>query len=149
MSRIRIAAGICVATLTTAALVAVSSAATATKYTASLSGAQEVPANGSKATGTATITVTGKKLCYVITAKNLGGVPQAAHIHSAKKGKSGAVYVALFAAPKALKKGKVAGCVTTTSTKLKAIAAKPSAYYANLHTKKHPSGAMRGQLKKG
>jgi hypothetical protein len=148
MSRTRIAVSLCIATLSTVALVAVSSAATSTKYSASLSGAQEVPANSSKATGTATITVTGKRLCYVITSKNLREVPQAAHIHSARKGRSGAVYVTLFAKATPLKNGKVTGCVTTTATKLKAIAAKPSAFYPNLHTKKYPSGALRGQLKK-
>jgi hypothetical protein len=86
MQRPRIAIGLCVASLSAAALVAAASAATSTKYTAALSGAQEVPANGSKATGTATITVTGKRLCYVITSKNLGAVPQMAHIHKGNKG---------------------------------------------------------------
>ena len=148
MQRPRIVIGLCVASLSTAALVAASSAATSTKYTAAMRGAQEVPANGSKATGTATITVTGKRLCYVITSKNLGEVPQMAHIHKGNKGKSGAVYVTLFAKATPLKKGKLSGCVTPTAAQLKAIAAKPGAYYANVHTKKYPAGAMRGQLKK-
>jgi Cu/Zn superoxide dismutase len=148
MFRTRIAAGLCVATLSATALVGVSSAATSTKYSASMSGAQEVPANKSKATGSATITVTGRKLCYVIASKNLGEVPQAAHIHSGKKGKAGGVYVTLFAKPKPLKNGKVSGCVTATAAQLKALAAKPSAYYVNAHTKKYASGALRGQLKK-
>jgi Cu/Zn superoxide dismutase len=149
MSRTRIASGLCVATLSTAALVGVSSAATSTKYTASMSGAQEVPANTSKATGKATITVTAKKLCYVIAAKNLDGEPQMAHIHSGKKGKAGAVYVTLFAKATPLKKGKVTGCVTAKTAQLKAISAKPSSFYVNVHTKKYASGALRGQLRKG
>jgi Cu/Zn superoxide dismutase len=149
MSRTRLVVGICVATLSTATLAAVSSAASSTKYTASMSGAKEVPANGSKATGKATITVTGRRLCYVITSTNLGAVPQAAHIHSAKAGKSGAVYITLFAKATPLKNGKVSGCVSATTAKLKAVSAKPSAFYANVHTKKYPSGALRGQLKKG
>lgn len=130
LSRIRIAAGLCAATLSTAALVGASDAATTVRYTASLSGAQEAPANGSKATGKATITVTGKKVCYTITSSNLGGPASAAHIHKGAKGKSGPVFIAFFTAPKALKNGKVSGCATTTSAKANAIAAKPSAYYA-------------------
>jgi Cu/Zn superoxide dismutase len=141
--------GICVATLATATVAAVSNAASSTKYSASMSGAKEIPKNASKATGKATITVTGKRLCYVITTTNLGEVPLAAHLHSAKAGKAGPVFVALFGKPTPLKKGKVSGCVTTTAAKLKAIAAKPSSFYANVHTAKFPSGAMRGQLKKG
>jgi Cu/Zn superoxide dismutase len=148
MSRSRLAVGACVASLSTVALVGVSSAATSTKYTASMTGAQEVPAVYSKATGTATITVTGKRLCYVIVSKNLSGVPQAGHIHSGKKGKAGPVFVALFAKPTPLKQHKVSGCVTVKASQLKAIAAKPSGFYVNVHTKKYPDGALRGQLKK-
>jgi hypothetical protein len=40
-----------------------------------MSGAQEVPTNTSKTTENATITVTAKKLCYVIGSKNPGEVP--------------------------------------------------------------------------
>jgi hypothetical protein len=69
-----------------------------------------------------------------------------AHIHSDKKGKAGAVFVTLFAKATPLKNDKVSGCVTTTAVKLKAIAAKPSANYVNVHTKKYASGALRGQL---
>jgi hypothetical protein len=148
MSRTRLAVGICVAALSTATVAAVSSAASSTKYSASMSGAKEIPANGSKAIGKATITVTGKRLCYVIASTNLGEVPQAAHIHSAKAGKSGAVFVTLFAKATPLKSGKVSGCVSTTTAKLKAIAAKPSSFYANVHTKRYAAGALRGQLKK-
>jgi hypothetical protein len=149
MFRTRFAVGICVAMLATATVAAVSSAATSTKYSASMSGAKEIPKNASKATGKATITVTGKRLCYVITTTNLGEVPLAAHIHNGKAGKAGPVFVALFGKATPLKHGKVSGCVTTTTAKLKAIAAKPSSFYANVHTKKYPAGAMRGQLKKG
>jgi hypothetical protein len=149
MSRNRLVVGVCVASLSTVALVGVCGAATSTKYKAAMSGAQEVPAIKSKATGTATITVTGKKLCYVIVSRNLGEVPQAGHVHSGKKGKAGAVFVTLFAKPKPLKKYRVSGCVTPRAAQLKAIAAKPSAYYVNVHTKKYANGALRGQLKKG
>jgi Cu/Zn superoxide dismutase len=149
MSRSRMALGLCVATVSAVALGGVSSAATSTKYTASMSGAQEVPANNSKATGNATITVTADKLCYVIAAKKLDGVPQAAHIHSGKKGKAGPVYVTLFAKATPLKYGRVTGCVTAKPAQIKAIAAKPGAYYVNVHTKKYASGALRGQLKNG
>jgi hypothetical protein len=149
MSRTRFAVGICVATLATATVAAVSTAAGSTKYSASMSGTKEIPKNASKATGKAKITVTGKRLCYAITTTNLGGVPQAAHIHSAKAGKAGPVFVALFTKATPLKHGTVSGCVTTTTAKLKAIAAKPSAFYVNVHTKKYPVGALRGQLKKG
>jgi Cu/Zn superoxide dismutase len=148
MSRTRIAVGVCVATIATASLASVSNAASP-KFTAAMSGAQEVPTKGdAKTTGKATITATGKKLCYTIVVKNLSGVPQAGHIHSGVKGKAGPVFVTLFAKPKAPKKGKLSGCVSATASQIKAISAKPSAYYVNVHTKEYPNGALRGQLKK-
>ena len=43
--------------------------------------------------------------------------------------------------------GSYEGCVKNVKKKLlKKIAAKPEKYYANIHTKAYPDGAVRGQL---
>ncbi len=68
-----------------AALLLGLSPAAAETYTflASLSGASEVPPNGSKATGslTATYDTTTKKLTWTVTYSDLSGPPFAAHFH--------------------------------------------------------------------
>jgi hypothetical protein len=62
----------------------------ATSFSASLSGADEVPANASTATGTATLTVSGSQINYTV---NVTGLQNAllAHIHVAPVGENGPV----------------------------------------------------------
>jgi hypothetical protein len=44
---------------------------------------------------------------------------------------------------------KVATCVKSTPALLGMIATTPANYYFNVHTKKYPDGAVRGQLAEG
>jgi len=146
MTRSAIAIAICAAIAAPTALAATSSA-TGTTFHATISGAQEVPAKGDPdGTASVTLTVSGDRgLCYVIRPKKLE-TPQAAHIHTGRKGKAGAILVNLFTTARAPKSGRIAGCVTITASQLERITARPSGFYVNLHTKKYPSGAARGQL---
>ena len=146
MTRTRIAIAACAAIVLTATL-AVSSPAATQHFYATLSGAQEVPAEGDP-DGSATVTFTvspTKGLCYVFRLRKLE-TPQAAHIHRGKKGKAGAILLNLFTRARTPKDGKISGCAKITASQLGQIAAKPSSFYVNLHTKKSPSGAARGQL---
>ena len=59
-------------------------------FGATLSGASEVPANASTATGTATFTINGTQLDYIINTTNLQN-PVFAHIHVAPVGENGPV----------------------------------------------------------
>ncbi len=66
-------------------------------YSSTLSGAEEVPANASPATGEATYMVSadGLSMTYKITVTNLNN-PVMAHIHLGAKGANGPVIVPLF-----------------------------------------------------
>ncbi|MEA2155571.1 MAG: hypothetical protein QOE11_1711 [Solirubrobacteraceae bacterium] len=73
--------------------------------------------------------------------------PSAAHIHRASKGRDGPVVVTLFRTPTGAGRGKVTGCAGGVSrATIDAILARPSAYYADLHTQAYPRGSVRGQL---
>ena len=63
---------------------------TATNFTATLSGSNEVPPTGSTATGSATLTVNGQQIEYTV---NVTGIQNAvlAHIHIAPAGENGPV----------------------------------------------------------
>ncbi len=110
-----------------------------TKLAAKLSGKSEVPSGAAAGAGTATLTITGTKICWKLTFSGIGK-PVASHIHKGAPGKAGPVVVPLGAAFKA------AGC--TNSPLGKTIAANPGAFYVNIHTAKFPGGAIRGQLAK-
>src|SRR6266700_3900611 len=69
-----------------------STTSTTTTYKATLVASNEVPANASPATGTATITVdSAKNLTYTVTFSSLTTNSTAAHIHAALPGANAAV----------------------------------------------------------
>ncbi|GJP32330.1 hypothetical protein CLOM_g16911 [Closterium sp. NIES-68] len=85
--------------------------------------------------------------------------PIKTHVHAGAKGKNGDLLVNLPCEYKQYKKrnywrcasslGKAAGESTPElQAALKAIVAAPNQFYGNIHTKKYPDGAVRGQLKK-
>jgi hypothetical protein len=110
-----------------------------TKLEAKLAGKNEVPKAGS-AKGEAYVQVTGTKVCWQFEELKGAAGAAAAHIHKAPAGKAGPVVVPLGGAFKAK------GCTTAPAALAAAIAAHPSAYYVNIHTKQFPAGALRGQL---
>lgn len=62
----------------------------ANNFSATLSGAEEVPANASTATGTATFTIAGSAITYTVNTTGLAN-PVLAHIHLAATGVNGPV----------------------------------------------------------
>jgi hypothetical protein len=57
------------------------------------------------------------------------------------------VVVAFFGSPKGAGRGRITGCARNVSrTRIDQILRNPGRYYANLHTRTYPGGAVRGQL---
>lgn len=146
MTRPRIAITIGAAFVAATAM-AIPSSAAPKRFYATLSGAQEVPSKGDPdGTASVTLTISGDKgICYVIRPRKLE-TPQAAHIHTGRKGKAGGILVGLFTSAKAPVDGRIAGCAKISDARVEQLAARPSGFYVNLHTKKYPSGSVRGQL---
>jgi hypothetical protein len=145
MTRIRVVIAGCAAICLTASLATVSSAAD-TKLYAKMSGSQEKPKGDPDATGTAVLTLKSAQVCYVITPKKAGSTFSAGHIHAGKKGVAGPPVIPLWAKPKKLRGGKLAGCASAKAADIAKVKAKPAGYYVNIHNAAYPSGAVRGQL---
>jgi hypothetical protein len=122
---------------------AVAASSSGPTYTVHLKGSEDVPKGSPKGKGVFRYQIVTKsdELCYSLTWSGIG-TPFAAHIHKGKKGVEGPIVVPLSdAAPVAH-----SGCVKVKASLLLAIKKKPSDYYVNVHTKKYPGGAVRGQL---
>ena len=128
------------------ATIAESAVAAEKTLSSSMSGRQEVPMNGdSNGRGTARVTtdVARQRVCYRITLKRVGTV-NAGHIHRGKRGKAGPVVVALFGEATRRPRGCVSNVAKAT---IRRIERNPGDFYVNVHNKRHPDGAVRGQLK--
>ncbi|MFG1709063.1 CHRD domain-containing protein [Nonomuraea sp. M3C6] len=157
--RRRLAAATLATAATLTAIVALPGPANATTasdvHRVKMNGRQEVPGPGDpNGFGTFGYQVRGWRLCYFITAHKIRPATMA-HIHKGKKGVKGPIVVAL----KAPTKGFARGCIkavkhqnaknamtTLTRSELRGIVKWPHLYYANVHNKKFPDGAIRGQL---
>ena len=127
-----------------ALLAGVASAATI-KYHATLTAGAEVPPTNSTGTGeaNATLDTATHELTYDVTFGGFSSDVTAAHIHGpAAAGKNAGVLVPLGNAPKS----PIHGSATLTAEQEQQLAA--GELYVNVHTKNHPSGAIRGQLTK-
>jgi len=108
----------------------------------SLSGAQEVPANQSSATGTSSIMVApDKSVSGKVTVS--GMTATAAHIHEAAAGKNGPVVVPL---------AKASDNTFTVAPNTKLTDAQYASFlagnlYINVHSAANPGGEVRVQLK--
>ncbi|GAA2215143.1 hypothetical protein GCM10009850_106100 [Nonomuraea monospora] len=143
------------ATLTTLVALPASADAASSAQRVRMTGRQEVPGPGDRnGFGTFAYEVSRGRLCYVITARKIRPATMA-HIHRGRKGVAGPVVVTL----KAPAKGFARDCVkavrhqnaknaatTLTFRELRGIAKWPHRYYVNVHNKKFPAGAIRGQL---
>jgi CHRD domain len=67
------------------------------KFTAKMTGSEEVPSKNTKATGSADfqLSADGKMMTYKVNVMNIDKVTMA-HIHSGKKGVNGPIVVTLF-----------------------------------------------------
>jgi hypothetical protein len=114
-------------------------------FRVTLAGESEAPAGDPVATGSATVRARAgqAKICYQLAARDLSGRAVAAHIHRGAAGVAGPVVIPLRTPNSA---GKASGCAKAKRTLVKAILARPSRYYVNVHTRDFPAGAVRAQL---
>lgn len=113
-------------------------------YTATLTGAAEVPGPGDPdgaATARVTVNTTTGAVCVSASPTAIDPIT-AMHVHEGASGVSGPVRVD-FAVTSG---SSVAKCVTTSAAQATAIAANPAGFYVNVHTAAFPDGALRGQL---
>ncbi len=145
MSRLRIGLAFATAIVLAATLVS-GSAAADPKLFALMTGAQEIPRADPYGHARATITLkrTARRVCFDIRKTGIA-TAQAGHIHRGVKGHNGPIYVPLFAS--ARRGGRITGCARNVSRmKIDAITRNPRGFYVNIHTRKYPEGAARGQL---
>jgi hypothetical protein len=115
-----------------------------TRFSAKLSGDNEVGGGDPDGSGTAAVKTRGTEVCYDI--KWTGVDATMSHIHWAPAGKNGDVVVPFFMNESPLDANSKSGCVTAKASVVKAIVANPSKYYVNVHSPEFPKGAIRGQL---
>ena len=121
-------------------------------YGGPLTGAQEVPAVVTTATGqgTAVISADGSTITYIITYSGLSGTVNASHIHTGAAGVAGGVILPIVPGPSPMSGTLTAtnftasGSVTTFTQAVAAIRAGTT--YFNLHTTANPGGEIRGQI---
>ena len=121
-------------------------------YGGQLTGAQEVPAVATTATGqgTAVVSADGSTITYIVTYSGLSGTANAAHIHTGAAGVAGGVILPLAVGPSPMSGTLTAadfsasGAVTTFAQAVAAIRAGTT--YFNLHTSAYPGGEIRGQI---
>jgi hypothetical protein len=121
-------------------------------YGGPLTGAQEVPAVVTTATGQGTVAISadGSTITYLVTYSGLSGTANAAHIHTGAAGVSGGVILPLAVGPSPMSGTLTAanftpsGSVTTFAEAVAAIRA--GATYINIHTAANPGGEIRGQI---
>jgi hypothetical protein len=133
--------GLAAAGVAALALAGLAGAAGGNKLQAQLKGSNERPAAAATNRGRVEITLKAAKVCWEFTITKIDGKPAAAHIHKGAPGVAGPVFVPLGTT------FKRQGCTSAPASKIKAIRAKPGAYYVNVHNAKHLGGAMRGQLR--
>lgn len=152
MQRLRVA--VAIAALSLMAVPGAVSAVDPTQpaYGGPLTGAQEVPAVVTTATGqgTAVISADGSTITYLVTYSGLSGTANAAHIHTGAAGVSGGVILPLAVGPSPMSGTLTAadfaasGSVTTFTQAVAAIRAGTT--YFNIHTTANPGGEIRGQI---
>jgi Cu/Zn superoxide dismutase len=132
-----------------------STAPRSTTYVAQLSGANELPTVGGSGAGTATFTLTGKTLSYVVNVSGLSGNAVASHIHIGAANANGNVVYPFNAA--AVQSGQVAsgtvdlaqpvsnGTTSISGDSLLSLL-NSGQLYTNVHTAANPGGEIRGQI---
>jgi hypothetical protein len=115
------------------------------------SGSVEVPAGDADGSGMALIRLNAAEglVCFKLVVRGVDTLT-AAHIHQAPAGQAGPVVVPLAtpaasASDASLQQSK--GCVSADPALIAAIKANPAQFYANVHNRAFPGGAVRAQLK--
>jgi len=130
-------------------------------FVATLSGAEEVPARGTGANGSAQFIVEGNQITYAIEVDDITSIIQA-HIHTGAPGVNGPVRLFLYPAPPA---SLPAPLVTVTDKTILVEATVDSSSvngvtyeelltamrsgnaYVNVHTTQFPGGEIRGTVR--
>ena len=110
-----------------------------------LSGANEVPAVSTAATGTALIRVTSAKKIYIkldVANLEMGDTLKVAHIHKAAAGANGSVILGFYSSAADLGTVKVTALTDDLYASLKT-----DAIYVNAHSTSKPGGLIRGQIR--
>jgi hypothetical protein len=120
---------------------------------ADLSGANEVPARNTGATGTAGITIEGQTVHFTVEVHNINAV-SLSHIHSGAAGVNGPVRVNFFTGPVT---GPVNGILAQgsfTAADVKGVSfdellaeMRSGTAYVNVHSPTFPAGEIRGQIR--
>ncbi len=115
-------------------------------FTADLSGSNEVPPNGSPASGSVTAMLSGTTLSLSGSFSGLAGDYTASHIHNAPAGSNGGVVVGLT-----LNGGGSSGSYEEADNTFVLSPAEVDEliagnFYVNVHSVEVPSGEIRGQL---
>lgn len=88
-----------------------------------------------------------ERVCYVLTWRRLDGDVNAFHLHDAPRYQDGGHWIDFFNDQRFDgEEGTVGSCVRTDRWKIRAVLDDPSDYYLNVHTTRHETGAIRGQL---
>jgi hypothetical protein len=132
------------------------------KFTAKMTGKDEVPPHDTKATGNAEFTLgaDGKTMSYKVDVMNIDKVTMA-HIHQGKVGENGPPVVWLFNSssnPTGPMNGKLSEGKITSNDLVGPLKGKQISdlvklindgnAYANVHTEPNPKGEIRGQISK-
>jgi hypothetical protein len=128
------------------------------RFTADLSGAQEIPPADPDGFGKADlrIDVDGGRVCFDLKFHDVG-TPNRAHIHAGDDQTNGPIVIPFFelrpgdATPtdprhEAVEGGKIEDCVSASPELLADITARPDQYYVNIHNSRFPGGAARCQI---
>jgi hypothetical protein len=110
-----------------------------------LSGANEVPAVTTEATGTALLRLTTDKKLYskiTVTGLEAADALSAAHIHPGGVGTNGGVLLGLYGDAAEFGTTKIIDVADSIITKLK-----NDSLYVNVHSTNHPGGLIRGQIR--
>jgi hypothetical protein len=114
--------------------------------TAEMTGPNERP-NAGDADGTGTgaflLFPDAGRICYTLAVRNIQLPAVGAHIHRGGADVAGSVVIP-FANPNA--DGVSSGCINASGDLLREIAQTPNAFYANVHSRDFPGGAVRAQL---
>jgi CHRD domain-containing protein len=157
-----VTAALALATMVGGGLVTSSHAQGEQKFTAKMTGKEEVPSKDTKATGDAEFTLSGdgKTMSYKVNVMNIDKVT-VAHIHQGKVGENGPPVVWLFNSssnPTGPTNGMLSQGTFTSNDLVGPLKGKQMSdlvklindgqAYANVHTQTNPMGEIRGQLSK-
>jgi CHRD domain-containing protein len=130
---------------------------TATSFTATLSGANEVPPVTTAASGTAEFTISGGQIEYTVNVTGIENV-LVAHIHTGREGQNGPVRLNLCGTGAPQPPCTSGSGVLATGTNGTTVGDPPITFdelveamrsdsaYANVHTQQNQAGEIRGQI---